>query len=66
MIYETIILTLLIISGDSQYQELPPSEYQEIDPGLYLLEQISIIYEKGGDLSTKFNVGWGGGCFGIL
>ena len=43
MIYETVILnllslTLLIISGGSQYQELAPSQYQEIDPGLYLLE----------------------------
>ena len=40
MIYEAVILnllsTLLIISGDSQYPELAPSEYQEIDPGLYL------------------------------
>ena len=37
MIYEAVILnwlSLLIISGDSQYQKVAPSEYQELDPGL--------------------------------
>ena len=51
MIYEVVILnwlSLLIISGDSQYQELAPSQYQELDPGLYLL----VLYQRG--LLDKF------------